>query len=301
MLIVDALHVLVEEEAGHDFFGVLDLHLSRAVNNLTIEHSVADSQAVLLVSSRKQSQRTDTGLGVPRQRLAGNIREADFAGDSTAADNCLVVAKLILFNNDGTHVKDCQPGHFRTSCYIHVRGNQSRRVDMFNIAERISGVINVVVGVLVICHELSQDRVISRTDNKLRSLAHGNGAERCGSIRLARSFSQTEVLGNLSLRSRFRSARTRHGNLSRCSGSQAFDSQNTSSTDRDFTGTFQALDRQITAIENLCNLVGLNLERLDGKDAVIDIETTVGHRNSRIEVTVALCSTCGCVAQDQFG
>ena len=54
-------------------------------------------------------------------------------------------------------------------------------------------------------------------------------------------------------------------------------------------------------IENLCTLVGLNLERLDGKDAVIDIETTVGHRNSRIEVTVALCSTCGCVAQDQFG
>ena len=304
MLIVDALHVLVEEEAGHDFFGVLDLHLSRAVNNLTSEHSVADSQAVLLVSSRKQSQRTDTGLGVPRQRLAGNIREADFAGDSTAADNCLVVAKLILFNNDGTHVKDCQPGHFRTVCYIHVRGNQSRRVDMFNIAERISGVINVVVGVLVICHELRQDRVISRTHNQLRGSVSGAShlAECCRGISLARSFSQAEVLGNLSLGVRGVNSRAGKRDTSLSAGGKTFNRQYTVTENGHITTNFtsQGLQRQIGIFCHSGGSICCRIQGLDSENTVINSHRTTVQGHFGVEVTVTLCCTGSVIAQHEL-
>ena len=300
MLIVDALHVLVEEEARHDFFGVLDLHLSRAVNNLTIEHSVADSQFVLGASFRKQSQRTDTGLGVPRQRLAGNIREADFAGDSTAADNCLVVAKLILFNNDGTHVKDCQPGHFRMVC-IHVRGNQSRRVDMFNIAERISGVINVVVGVLVICHELREDRVISRTHNQLRGTGASHLADCCRGISLARSFSQAEVLGNLSLGVLVVNSRAGKRDTSLNAGGKTFNRQYTVTVNGHSTSfTSQGLQRQIGIFCHRGGTICCRLQGLDSENTVINSHRTTGQGHFGVEVTVTLCCTGSVIAQHEL-
>ena len=303
MLIVDALHVLVEEEAGHDFFGVLDLDNSFAVDKRSIEHGVTDRDATSLSGRAvKELHGAETGLGVPRQRLAGNIREADFIGDSTAADNCLVVAKLILFNNDGTHVKDCQPGHFRISCYIHVRGNQSRRVDMFNIAERISGDINVVVGVLVVCHELREDRVISRTHNQLRGSVRGAShlAECCRSIRLARSFSQAEVLGNLSLGVSGVNSRACKRDTSLSAGGKTFNRQYTVTVNGHSTSfTSQGLQRQIGIFCHSGGTICCRIQGLDSENTVINSHRTTGQGHFGVEVTVTLCCTGSVIAQHE--
>ena len=184
---------------------------------------------------------------------------------------------------------------------IQVRGNQSRRVDMFNIAERISGVINVVVGVLVICHELSQDRVISRTHNQLRGTGAIHRAECCRGISLARSFSQAEVLGNLSLGVLVVNKRAGKRDTSISAGGKTFNRQYTvTGNGHSTTFTSQGLQRQIGIFCHSGGTLCCRLQGLDSENTVINSHRTTGQGHFGVEVTVTLCCTGSVITQHEL-
>ena len=172
---------------------------------------------------------------------------------------------------------------------------------MFNIAERISGDINVVVGVLVICHELSQDRVISRTHNQLRGTGASHRAECCRGISLARSFSQAEVLGNLSLGVRGGNSRAGKRDISISAGGKTFNRQYTVTGNGHSTSfTSQGLQRQIGIFCHSGGTICCRLQGLDSENTVINSHRTTGQGHFGVEVTVTLCYTGSVIAQHEL-